>query len=119
MLSAIVASTGAGGTCTKPSVAARERDAVRERERRDGRDEPPHAAHEQQQREHERQMIHAEQNVLDAERHVGADDLERARPARQHDARLRRREPLIRGRAVEVVDAYEHVGLRVFEAIDS
>ena len=47
MLSAIAASTGAGGTCTKPSVAAAERHAVRERERGHRRDEPADAAHEQ------------------------------------------------------------------------
>ena len=44
---------------------------------------------------------------------VRADDLERARPLRNHDARRGRREPLIRRAAVEIIDAQQHVGLRL------
>ena len=70
MLSAIAASTGRGGRVTTPKVASAERQAVGERERGDGLEQLPGAAHDQQQAEHEQQMVDAEQDVLDAQREI-------------------------------------------------
>ena len=89
-----------------------QRDAVREREGRDGRDELAHAAHEQQQREHEQQVIDAEQDVLDTEHGVRPDHFRAARPLGNHDAWRVGREPMVRRCAVAVVDTQEHVRLR-------
>ena len=72
MLSAIVASTGADGTCTKPSVAsasvmlcAMVNAVIVFTSNGD-------AAHDEHEREHEKQMIDAEENVLDAEDEISA-----------------------------------------------
>jgi hypothetical protein len=46
---------------------AGERDAVRDRERGDRRDQLARAVDQEQQREHEQQVVDAEQDVLDAE----------------------------------------------------
>ncbi len=47
-----------------------ERDAVRDGERGDGEEDSFAAADDQQQRQHEQQVIHAAEDVLDAEHQV-------------------------------------------------
>ena len=94
-----------------------ERDAVSDRERRDGCDEAANALHDQEQRQNEQQVIEAEQDVLDAEHEVRAHDLERARPLGDR-RRLAWRQALVRRGAVQVIDAQQHVGLRLREAVD-
>ena len=114
----MTASTGGCGTCTKPSVARREREAVREGERGDGLHQPPAAARDDQQREHEQQMVDAGQDVLDAEHGVSAGDLQRARRGFDHERRSGRREPRDLRGAVETFQAHEHVGHRRAETGD-
>jgi hypothetical protein len=52
-----------------------ERDAVRDGEGGHRLDQPPRAPRDDQQREHEQQMVHAAEDVLDAQRQVGTDHL--------------------------------------------
>ncbi len=94
-----------------------ERDAVRDREGRNGRHEAAYAVHEQQQCEHEQQMIDAEQDVLDAEHEIRAHDVERARLFGDDGRRRSGCQPLSRRAAVQIVDAQQHVGLRLRQAV--
>ena len=57
-----------------------ERDAVSDRERGDGRDQPSEGAHQQQHGQDEQQMVDAEQDVFDPEPEIGRGD---SRPARR------------------------------------
>ena len=117
-LSAMVASTGACGTCTQPERRRRERDAVRDGERRDGRDESPPVADQEQQAEHEQQVIDAEQDVLDAEHEVGLRHLEAVGRGGHLERRAVGREAHGLRRAVETLDAREHVGPGRAQAFD-
>jgi hypothetical protein len=70
MLSAMPASTGPLGTCTKPSVASPSVMLCAIVKAVIGFTSIQRAAHDQQQSEDEQQMIDPEQNVLDAEHRV-------------------------------------------------
>jgi len=67
------------GHVHQPQRRRRERDAVRDREGRDRRDESPPVADQEHQAEHEQQVVNAEQDVFDAEHEVGLCNLEAAR----------------------------------------
>jgi hypothetical protein len=87
---------------------------MRDGERRHGRKQAAETIDEQHERKDEQQMVDAEQNVLRAEHEVGLHDVERPGGFRDHDARLGGHESMRERRAVQIIDAQQHVrgGLR-------
>ena len=71
--------------------AARQRQAVRQREGGDRPDQPAREADQEQQADHEQQVVDAAQDVLDAEHRVGARDLAHAAPVVGGAVELHRR----------------------------
>ena len=63
MLSAMAASTGGAGTSTTPSVARLR--VIECASVKQGPQQHPAAAHDENKREHEQQVVEAEQDVLD------------------------------------------------------
>ena len=110
MLSAIAASTGCGGTWTKPREGGRgERDDVGDRECGDGDDQATPGTHQQQHREHEQQMVDAEQDMLDPKAEIGGCDRAPARRILDRESGFRRGETGDLRRAVRALQAHQDV----------
>ena len=117
--SAIAASTGLGGTWTKPSVAAGERNAMRDGESRDRYDQLPRVRRNQDESEHEEEMIDAEQDVLDAELEIGSGDRPAALTGRDRRLRRSRRQPLDPFASIDELDPHERVGHGACQTVDA
>ena len=87
----------------------RERNAVRDRECRDGCDQASRTIDDQQQGEHEQQVIEAEQDVADAEHGVGLDHLQVPGTRRHREARIHRQHPTQLLGAVGALQSHQHV----------
>ena len=119
MLSAMTASTGACGTCTKAQRCRGQGQAVRDRERGDGADQTsPAAVDENQQGQHEEQVIDSEENVLDSQVEVGPGNLEPAGNLGDDERRCRRRQARDLGGPVEPLESRQHVGHRAGKPVD-
>ena len=99
-----------GGNARVAESRGGERDAVRDREGGDGLDQHPWASDDEQEAEHEQQMVGAEQDVLDPLGQERGRSRERAARRRDLDIRARGMDEFGRMRAVESLDAHEHVG---------
>ncbi len=107
----------------QPQSAAGQRQAVREREGRDGPDQLAVEAHQEQQADHEEQMVDAAQDVLDTEHRVGGDDLAASacivRTAEQLRLGLGLRDGVDPSLAVQPGDPQQRGGVTFAHAVDA
>ncbi len=94
-------------------------DRVRQSEGADRLQEHPAVGDDQQQAEHEQQMVHAEQDVLDAEPQVAHRPLPAGGLAAEHDRGRDRPQHVALEPPVGVVDAHQNVGDGRFEPADA
>ena len=114
MLSAIAGSMIRAGGADDVQRGERQREAVRDRERRDDDREPPDGAAEQQQADQEQQMIGADQDVVDAGRHEPADDREAPwRVPAKYSNVVRPRSRIACVSALALVDVEKRLVLRI------